>query len=89
MVENQDTFVRLAAEMMLARHGDDAAKVARERAEAAERIGDFLSSDAWRDLAHAIEAHCWLMPQRLGVPQPPPVERADHDRGQSVPPRKK
>ena len=71
MAEHQDTFVRLAAEMMLTRHGDDAARVARERGTAAERIGDFLSGDAWRDLAHAIEAHCWLMPQRLGAPDRP------------------
>ena len=68
MFENQDTFVR-SAEMMLTRHGEDAARVARERARMADGIGDFLSGDAWRDVAHAIEAHYWLMPQQLGIPQ--------------------
>ena len=62
MFENQNTFVRLAAEMMLTRHGENAARVARERAKMANRIGDLLSGDAWHDLAHAIEAHYWLMP---------------------------
>jgi len=71
MAENQDTFIRLAAEMMITRHGDDAARVARERAKVANEIGDFLSTDAWRDLAHAIEAHYWVMPQRLGAPRRP------------------
>ena len=69
MFENHDTFVRLAAEMMLTRHGDEAAKVARERAKMADGIGDLLSSDAWRDVAHAIEAHYWLMPQQLCIPR--------------------
>jgi hypothetical protein len=51
-----NAVVRLAAELMITHHGDDAARVAREAAELANESGDLSSTDAWREVAHAIDA---------------------------------
>jgi hypothetical protein len=46
----------IAAELMMAHYGADAAGITRERADLAEAMGDLRSADAWREVAHAIEA---------------------------------
>jgi hypothetical protein len=46
MIENQATFIRLAAEMMLTHHGEDAVRIARDRAAASDRARDFPSPGA-------------------------------------------
>ena len=48
-------LVRIAADAMIGQHGGQGADVARDRAERAERVGDLLSADAWRDVARTIE----------------------------------
>jgi len=53
-------LVRIAADAMIGQHGGQGADVARERAERAERVGDMLTADAWRDVARTIELlHEW------------------------------
>jgi hypothetical protein len=48
-------LVRLAAQVMIERHGLDAARIARELAASADGVGDQATSDAWTKIAHAIE----------------------------------
>jgi len=48
-------LIHLAAESMMDQYGPYAARVSHERAELAEGMGDLLSADAWRDIAHAID----------------------------------
>jgi hypothetical protein len=52
----EGVLLRVAAEIMIQNHGPDADRVARELAASADRVGDLLSADAWRDLVHAINA---------------------------------
>lgn len=39
----------------MADHGAQAAEVARERAEVADALDDFLAAKTWRDIAEAID----------------------------------
>jgi len=55
MAQDRETAVRLAAEFLIARHGDDAARVARDNADSADAIRDLRTADAWWDIARAIE----------------------------------
>jgi hypothetical protein len=56
MGQDRETVVRLAAEFLIARYGEDAARVARNNADSADAIRDLLTADAWRDIAHAVDA---------------------------------
>jgi predicted phosphatase len=55
-VADWDSVLRLAAEMMIEHHGGRAARIARDAAKTAKKSGDLLSTDAWRKVAHAIDA---------------------------------
>jgi hypothetical protein len=48
-------LVRIAADAVIGQHGGQGAHVALERAERAERVGDLLAADAWREVARTIE----------------------------------
>jgi hypothetical protein len=50
-----ETVLRLATEMLITRHAEKAAEVARGHADTAEALRDLLTADAWRDIAHRIE----------------------------------
>jgi hypothetical protein len=50
-----DMALETTARQMIARHGAEAADIARDRAAQADYEGDTLSAEAWRDIAEEIE----------------------------------
>ena len=53
--EDDALLVEQAARDLTQQHGPKAADVARERAEAADAMDDFLAAKTWRDIADAID----------------------------------
>ena len=54
-MQGYDRGIKLAARDMIARHGTEAASVAREATGIADELGDVLSAVIWRVIANEIE----------------------------------
>jgi hypothetical protein len=54
-VTPDDANVEQTAREFVERHGADAPRILRERAEIAEGVEDSLGAEAWRDIADAAE----------------------------------
>ena len=50
-----DKLVKKAAGEIVDQYGSDAVPILRERAEAAEALGDKLAAETWRNIADATE----------------------------------
>jgi uncharacterized alpha-E superfamily protein len=52
---NDEKLVEKAAREIVDQHGPEAIPILRERAEAADMIGDELAAETWRDIAESAE----------------------------------
>ena len=53
--DDDDNLVEQVAREYVQRHGSDSLAILRERADAADAMGDVFSAEAWRDIADAAE----------------------------------
>ncbi len=53
--DDDDDDIEQVAREYVERHGADSVLILRERADAADAVGDLLSAEAWRDIADAAE----------------------------------
>ena len=53
--DDASTLVEQTARKLVQQHGARAADFARERAQAADELDDFLAAKTWRDIADAID----------------------------------